>query len=158
MVAIIIEPAYSECMWGKSLLNSLTSCLKQKRIPFCIVDDSLLTKYDGVFVIGTNYNWLKAVLLTFNASGIKPILLCNQTENIAGCSYCSVGSDVSDSMQSLLKKLSKNGKSRIALYGVNNDSVLDIGRKNELLTLRGDYLTSVFKRHFRHIIKMKLQR
>ena len=92
-------------MWCKALLASLTNCLKQKRIPFCEVFEELPAGCDCVFIIAANYNWIKQTLCCLNAVGIKPILLCNQAENITGYSYSCVCSDIVGSMRFLLQEL-----------------------------------------------------
>lgn len=136
MVSIITEPAYSNSMWCKALLASLTDCLKQKRIPFCEVFEELPAGCDGVFIIAANYHWIKQTLFRLNATGIKPILLCNQAESITGYSYSCVCSDIIGSMRFLLQELKNEQKTRVALYGVNTESISDIGRVDGLFALK----------------------
>ncbi|MEE1161240.1 MAG: LuxR C-terminal-related transcriptional regulator [Acutalibacteraceae bacterium] len=128
MVTILTEPAYSESMWCKALYLSLTERLRQKRIPFCEMYDTVPQNSEAVFIIAANYNWIKATLCGLNLSGIKPILICNQAETILGCNYSCVCSDITGSMKYLLDNLKADGKTRLALYGVNTSSISDMGR------------------------------
>ena len=128
MVTILTEPAYSESMWCKALYNSLAERLRQKRISFCEMYDTVPENSDAVFIIAANYEWIKTTLCQLNSAGIKPILICNQAETILGCNYCCVCSDLTGSMKYLLDNLKADGKTRLALYGVNTNSISDIGR------------------------------
>ena len=128
MVTILTEPAYSESMWCRALHGSLTERLRQKRISFCEIYDTVPQNSEAVFIIAADYNWIKATLTELNLSGIKPILICNQAETILGCNYSCVCSDITGSMKYLLDNLKADGKTRVALYGVNTNSISDIGR------------------------------
>lgn len=132
MVTILTEPAYSESMWCRALYGSLTERLRQKRIPFCEMYDTVPENSEAVFIIAADYNWIKATLTELNLAGIKPILICNQAETILGCNYSCVCSDITGSMKYLLDNLKADGKTRVALYGVNTNSIADIGRVDGL--------------------------
>ena len=132
MVTILTEPAYSESMWCRALYGSLTERLRQKRIPFCEIYDTVPVNSEAVFIIAADYNWIRATLTELNLAGIKPILICNQAETILGCSYSCVCSDITGSMKYLLDNLKADGKTRVALYGVNTNSIADIGRVDGL--------------------------
>ena len=60
MISILTEPAYSGSIWCKELLKSLTDRLRQKRIPFCEIFESIENNGDGVFIIASDYNWIKS--------------------------------------------------------------------------------------------------
>lgn len=143
MVTILTEPAYSESMWCKSLYGSLTERLRQKRIPFCEMYDTMPQNSDAVFIIAADYNWIKATLLELNRAGIKPILICNQSETILGCNYSCVCSDITGSMKYLLDNLKSDGKTRVALYGVNTSSISDIGRVDGLFAQKEGIIDSM---------------
>ncbi len=137
MISILSEPAYAHSIWGKELLKSLTDRLRQKRIPFSEVFDSI-EKTDGVFIIASDYNWIKSVILKLNAEEIKPILICNQSKPITGCEYSCVCSDINGSMRYLVNELKEAGKTRVALYGVNANSISDIGRADGLFAFKDE--------------------
>lgn len=143
MVTILTEPAYSESMWCKALYLSLTERLRQKRIPFCEMYDTVPENGEAVFIIAANYNWIKATLTELNLSGIKPILICNQAETILGCNYSCVCSDITGSMKYLLDNLKADGKTRVALYGVNTSSISDIGRVDGLFAQKDGVIDSM---------------
>lgn len=138
MISILTEPAYGGSIWCRELLKSLTDRLRQKRIPFCEVFDSVEENGDGVFIIASDYNWIKSTVSSLNAGGIKPILICNQAEPIPGCDYSCVCSDINGSMKYLLSELKSAGKKRVALYGVNTSSVSDIGRVDGLFAFKDE--------------------
>ena len=138
MVAILIEPAYSSSMWCKTLYSSLIECLRQKRITFRVMYDTLPENIDSVFIIASNYTWIKNTLSQFNNSGIKPILISNQSENIPGCNYSCVSSDINGSMKYLLDEIGAIGKSNVALYGINTSSLSDVCRVDEIFSLKDD--------------------
>lgn len=138
MVTVLTEPAYSGSIWCKELLKSLTYRLKQKRIPFKESFDSIETDSDSVFIIASDYNWIKNTISQLNHAEIKPILLCNQAEPVQGCDYSCVCSDINGSMKYLLDELKSVGKKRIALYGVNTSSISDIGRVDGLFTFKDE--------------------
>ena len=143
MVAILTEPAYSESMWCKALYGSLTERLRQKRISFCEIYDTVPVNSEAVFIIAANYHWIKATLTELNLSGIKPILICNQAETILGCNYSCVCSDITGSMKYLLDNLKSDGKTRVALYGVNTSSISDIGRVDGLFAQKDGVIASM---------------
>ena len=143
MVTILTEPAYSESMWCRALFRSLTERLRQKRIPFCEIYDTVPVNSEAVFIIAANYHWIKATLTELNLSGINPILICNQAETILGCNYSCVCSDITGSMKYLLDNLKADGKTRVALYGVNTSSISDIGRLDGLFAQSGGVIDSM---------------
>ena len=106
MISILTEPAYSGSIWCKELLKSLTDRLRQKRIPFCEIFESIENNGDGVFIIASDYNWIKSTVSKLNSAGIKPILICNQAEQIHGCDYSCVCSDINGSMKYLINDCS----------------------------------------------------
>ena len=138
MISILTEPAYSGSIWCKELLKSLTDRLRQKRIPFCEIYDGIEANSESVFIIASDYNWIKSTVSSLNKAGIKPILICNQAEQIQGCDYSCVCSDINGSMKYLLSELKSAGKKRVALYGVNTSSVSDLGRVDGLFAFKDE--------------------
>ncbi len=136
MVGILRDPNFASSLWGMHLYESLVRALKDKRIAFCEPDSVCPPDLDGVFVIAAEREWIESVLVRLNAGGHRPILLCNQAEQLPGCIYSSVCSDLNASMKEVLESLTRVGKKRIALYGVNTDSVSDLGRVDSLYVWR----------------------
>ena len=138
MISILTEPAYGGSIWCKELLKSLTDTLRQKRLPFCEAYCGIENSGDGVFIIASDYSWIKNTVTRLNAAGIKPILICNQSEQIQGCDYSCVCSDINGSMKYLINELKSAGKTRVALYGVNTRSISDISRVDGLFTFKDE--------------------
>ena len=143
MVGILLDSKYSESLWCKSLYQSLTERLRQKRIPFCEVFDCIDSELDAIFIIASDREWTVSAITQLNKNGIKPILICNQSENLLGCFYSCVCSDINASMKNLLDTLKTQDKSRIALYGINTDSISDVSRVDSLLNWRGEHFESM---------------
>ncbi len=136
MVAILTDTKYANSLWCKNLHTSLTAVLRQKRIPFCEVIDRVPRECETVFIIASDLEWTTGAIRQLNDGGISPILLCNQSEHLPGCIYSCVCSDINTSMKNLLDTLKTDNKKRIALYGVNTNSIADISRVNSLFVWR----------------------
>ncbi len=143
LVGILLDTKYAESLWCKSLYESLTQRLRHKRIPFCAVFDSIDTELDAIFIIASDREWTVSAITQLNKSGIKPILICNQSEKLLGCIYSCVCSDINASMKNLLDTLKTKDKSRIALYGINTDSIADISRVDSLFNWRGQHFETM---------------
>lgn len=138
MVSILLEPNYASSLWCRSIYKGLVESLRQKRIPYCEIFDHYPADSEGVFIIASDYAWIKSALEQFNRAGIQPILLSNQLERIPGYLYSCVASDVNASIKNLMTSLGEAGKLRLAFYGVNENSLSDMGRVNAALTFRHD--------------------
>lgn len=138
MVAILIDTKYANSLWCKNLQNSLIERLRQKRIPFCEIFDTCPADIETVFMIASDREWIISSIKQLNLGGVYPILLCNQLENLPGCIYNCVCSDINSSMKILLDILKKKEKRRIALYGINTNSIADISRIDGLLAWKGN--------------------
>ena len=143
MVSILAEPAFRESIWCRELRNSLENALRNKRIPFCEIFDTVPKDSEGVFVLATGFQWIKQTIRSLNKAGIHPILMGNQLEQVPGCSYSCVCSDVLGSMKYLLDKIKLDNKREVALYGVNTNSISDIGRVDSLFALKDDFFSSM---------------
>ena len=143
MVGILLDTKYSESLWCKSLYDSLISALRQKRISFCELRESYDKSLDAVFIIASDREWTVSAITQLNRSGVKPIVICNQSENLSGCIYSCVCSDINASMKNLLDTLKFKGKSRVALYGINTDSIPDISRVDSLFNWRSQYFETM---------------
>lgn len=143
MVGILLDSKYSESLWCKSLYKSLIERLRQKRIPFCEVFDRIDSELDAVFIISSDREWTISAITQLNQNGVKPILICNQSEKLSGCIYSCVCSDINASMKNLLDTLKTKDKSRIALYGINTDSIADTSRVDSLFNWRGQYFETM---------------
>lgn len=137
MVAILIEDNYSQSLWCKKKHAALLERLRAKRIAFCEIYDTCPRNIKSVFVIGSNHAWLNATIQQFNQNNIVPIVLCDDMDGMTGCVYNCVCSDIPASMRSLMTMVKAEGKTKIAIYGVNPTSLSDKSR-TEMLMLSQD--------------------
>lgn len=143
MVGILLDSKYRESLWCKSIYESLTENLRHKRIHFCEVFDNIEKDLDDIFIIASDHEWTTSAITQLNQNGIKPILICNQHEKLSGCIYSCVCSDINASMKNLLDTLKTKDKSRIALYGINTESISDKSRVDSLLNWRAGYFEAM---------------
>lgn len=138
MVSIITEPGFSGSNWCQTIKESLVEQLRLKRIPFSEENEYVSDGSDGVFLIASDYSFIKTAVNKLNSAGIQPIVICNQHDRIPGCIYSCVCSDVNFSMKELLEVLVKEGVSRIAVYGVNPSSASDISRVDSIYVWKNE--------------------
>ena len=137
MVSILIEPSYAHSVWCTSVLEGLVGQLKQKRISYGLASNLEEVCRDAryAFVVGTGDPWVNSALMGCNQMGVHPILLCSQATHRFSCNYSSVCSDVPSSTRHVIEQLRVLGSSRVALYGVNPQSIADQSRMECYLTL-----------------------
>lgn len=143
MVAILTDKTYADSLWSKRLFSSLTECLRSRRIPFCQIEDTCPAHCDTVFVITSDYAWTSSTVQQLNRSGRSPILLCNQYENLPGCVYSCVCSDVNTSMKNLLDSLRQEDRKRVCIFGMNPSSISDISRANSLFSWKSEDMDTI---------------
>ena len=130
MVTIVTEPGFEHSAWCQMILDNLIEQLRNKRIPFSMGEDTSAS--DGLFLIASDYGWIRSVVATLNRASINPIVICNQLERIPGCIYSSVCSDINAAMAQLLTAVAEEGRNRVAIYGVNPNSIGDLSRVDSL--------------------------
>lgn len=143
MVGILLETDYASSLWGQKLYKSLINKLRVNRISYCHISDTCPENLETVFIIASNKNWTLNTIKQLNSGGIRPILLCSQYESLPGCIYSCVCTDIDTAMKNLLDSLKKQEKNRIALYGMNSQSIGDTGRVNSLLTWKDSCFNSM---------------
>ncbi len=138
MILIMIEEGYEDSIWCLNLLDGLIGRLRHKRIPFRQIRTLKEVRGEDryIYLIGSNNLWLEEAVRASNEMGIYPVLLCNQADHSFDAEYSTVCLDVVNSMRRLVELLEKQGRRRIALYGVNPQSVSDEGREKGYLTAR----------------------
>lgn len=136
MVAIWVEPSYSNSSWCARILSGLVTELRKKRMSFQHVQslDDNAAQYEFVFLIGSYSQWVEGALKLCNYMGVYPILLCNQAFSTFAAEYSIVCSDIAGSMRYLIQKIYSRGCQHIALYGVNPSSVSDSSRMTGFVT------------------------
>lgn len=147
MILIMVEPSYSNSIWCQNLVDGLVAELKLKRIAFRFISsvDELDDKCHFIYVIGSVSGWVRGVLESCDRAGIYPILLSNQTFHRFPIRYSAVCSDTANSIKHLVSTLRSMGRLRIALYGVNPNSIPDESRKTCFLAAQnGHGLEDIF--------------
>ena len=136
MVSIMIDPSFSRSIWCISMLDGLVAQLKLKRLAFQMVDNlSQLTPGSRfLFLIGADNTWVHSALEKANEMGVYPILLCNEAYHTFSFDYSTVCSDVIGSMLHAVDSLRQMNRHKIALYGINPQSIADQGRLEAYLT------------------------
>ena len=137
MVSILIEPSYARSVWCTSVLDGLVGQLKQKRIAYGLASNlgEISRGAEYAFVVGTGDPWVNAALMGCNQMGVHPILLCSQATHRFNCNYSSVCSDVPSSTRHVIEQLRLLGITRVALYGVNPQSIADQSRMECYLSM-----------------------
>ena len=137
MVSILIEPSYARSVWCTSVLEGLVTQLKLKRIAFGLASslDEISLDCRYAFIVGTHNEWVGVALSGCNQLGVHPILLCSQATHRYDCNYSSVCSDVPSSTRHVIEQLRRMGSTRLALYGVNPQSIADQSRMECYLAL-----------------------
>ncbi len=133
MVGILTDPSYADSIWCKRFLGSLQEQLRKNRIPFYEISGIVPAGTQTVFLIAADYEWIRGTIVGLNENGIVPVLICNHLEPLESCRYSSVSSDITGSVETLLREIRETGKKRIAVYGVNPDSISDAGKVDVLL-------------------------
>lgn len=143
MVCILIDPNYADSVWCKNFLDCLRNELRKNRIPFCEIFETVPEDAKTVFIIASDYKWTKEAIYQLNSYDIHPILICNHLENLESCKYNCVSSDINGSIKCLLDEINTSGKRNIALYGVNTNSISDIGKVDILFSWKDSRIGSV---------------
>lgn len=139
MVGILMEPIFSKSLWCKTLYKSLTEELRKKRIPFCEIYEAIDNDLDAVFIIASDPKWTKLAITQLNQNDIQPILICEQFDNLSGCIYNCVCSDMNASIQNMVSTLRAKNKKRIAFYGINTSSFTDTSRIDCFFNCNSDF-------------------
>jgi len=133
---ILVDPSYAGSVWCQNMHHGLTTELKAKRIPFRTISsvDALDSEGGFAFLLGSVTQWVQAVIDACAQRGIHPILLSSQSVRRFRGNYSAVCPNMDNAMNYLIHALEESGRSRIALYGVNPNSVSDEGRKLSFLS------------------------
>ncbi len=149
MIPVILDPSFSNSIWCTSMLAGLISQLKAKRIPFRMIED-LCQIPEGsryIFLLGADDTWVRFVLKACNEMGIYPIFLGNEACHFSEFEYSTVCSDVIGSMIDAVDNLRTMNRHRIALYGINPQSIADRGRQEAYLAAVKDGQFHIFYNH-----------
>ena len=134
MHILLMEKGYADSAWCKALTQSLTTEFRKRREEYAVLDDgAALSDQDTVFVLGSVLGWLTKTVRRCNSAGVVPILLCTSPRDIPGGRYHCVCSDIAGSMGLLTASARRDYGSRLALYGINPESVGDRAKADAYL-------------------------
>lgn len=137
-VYLFVEPEYENSPWCNSILQGLRSAFSYKKRSLTPITslDNLNSAEKGSFLIlvGSNHSWIKSALLNEKVKALNPVILSSQSYRSLPGIYSYVTSDNKGSMNYLLSYFKNNNKSKPALYGVNNNSLPNIARKERFLS------------------------
>ena len=131
MIYILTDPTSADSVWCKSFLLSLTDCLRKNRMNYTEIFDCVPADAEAVFIIASDHSWTKNTIERLNSANVFPILISNNTEQLTGCIYSSVSSDIHGSIKQLLAGI---GDRPTAVYGVNRNSLSDISKVDLLFS------------------------
>lgn len=129
MTIIICEYILDESIWCQKIYNGLKNELKKRRIAYSKTSDpSTVSSGDIVYIIGSSYIWINNSISICNTLNIVPVILCNQITNMLYGKYHSISTDTNACMKQLISSSNTTDPKRIALYGINNNSLSDLSR------------------------------
>ena len=136
-INILAEPAYAGSSWCRTILDGLTHELNRKRMEFQILrelpTDTVPDQNSYFILIASDLQWVTTAVMHCNSLKIHPIILsCQPRRPISGL-YSYVTSDIPQSMRYLLSYLSKQGRHRPALYGINPASLPNLACKESFV-------------------------
>ena len=147
---IISEPYCQSSNWYRNIISGLMKEKRRKRFQLIMlntIDECKhlnITKQDAIFVMGTDNTWLSNILeVCETLFQNRVILFRNHKKLLSSGKYSIIAPDIAQDIQILYDYLTSHGKNRIAMYGINPNSVSDELRKDTFL-LCGANTTDLF--------------
>lgn len=125
---IICESSFTQSNWYADIMSGLNAEARKRRETlevFYDVASANLSDSKCAFIIGSSYRWMSQIVSQAQMSGCHPIILNTQQDHTFSGRYSYVSSDISQSISYILKLFQAQHKERIALYGINKDSIAD---------------------------------
>lgn len=139
MLYILTEPIYRDSIWCSEILSGIKTKAKEKKAQFCFIDSVREIKEAGqLILVGTSLGWSKGKIDQCKDLNVKTVVVTPKipVNEKLPCSF--VGSDSEGAVINMISLLKSKGRNRIALYGVNPDSVNDLCKKNCFVSQVGD--------------------
>ena len=138
-----VEKEYRDTSWCVETLKGLYAELKRKKQTAVEVDDIATlsvseSERSSVIIIGSLKSWISDRITEVSEKGMLPIVLNNVGVVYTNKSYSNVSSDVYGALRTAIHTCKSCGKGRIALYGINPNSVADAIRKKAFLRVGGN--------------------
>lgn len=137
---IYVDPEYKDSIWCTQTLKGITEQASKKRYAIKYLDAEKIfnTDLDAFFdnenrrillVLSTSIIKSKKLNEFFSNNGVHLLYINHQSQtNIHR--YSNIIIDYQQSMKKIIEYLNGCGKTRIALYGINEDSSTDLIKKN----------------------------
>jgi len=141
-IYVLIEKEYLSSTWCENIISGLNAEKKRKKVKLQFIDalDDITkpSEFTSVILIGSKNNWIEKKIYEVKKLGLNPILI-NKGKALTSYTSCNVvSSDILGAVTEAFGLCNNNSKKRVALYGVNPESVTDYIRKNGFLTVGGD--------------------
>lgn len=138
-----VEKEYRDTSWCVETLKGLYAELKRKKQTAEEIEKiSEIKQTSGerssVIIIGSLKSWISDRITEVSDMGMLPIVLNNVGVVYTNKSYSNVSSDVYGALRSAIHTCKSCGRGRIALYGINPNSVSDTIRKKAFLKVGGN--------------------
>ena len=151
---IYVEPDFSESYWCHQYLKGIRSEAKKNKLNVCVANELAFEDRptELAMVLGVSCPWVRSVVSACENAGMRTVVVgyAPQEDEIVYHKNSYVSLDYSEAVRLLLDKLEKDGRSRIALFAIADDSSNDLAKKKEFIARRGAAsLADVYKRHER---------
>ncbi len=139
-IYVLIEYVYLSSSWCKNIINGLNveKKLKKIKIQFINALEEIYepSKFSSVILIGTKNSWIEKNIYEVKNLNLNPILISTTVKS--SCIACSVvSSDIIGAVSEAFLICRQNNMNKVALYGVNPESITDSVRKNAFLSIGG---------------------
>lgn len=141
-IYVLIEKEYFSSSWCQNIIQGIAAEKKRKKVKLQFIDSleeiTEPSKYASVILVGTKNNWIEKNINEVKNLNLNPILI-NTSKSAASFSSCNVvSSDILGAVTEAFLLCKQTAKSKIALYGVNPESVTDLVRKDAFLAVGGN--------------------
>ena len=137
-----VEDDYKNTPWCTETVAGLQAEIKRKKQTIQevknICDIESTEEKSSVIIIGSLKSWIAEKISEAADRGMLPIVFSNTNVEYTNKNYSIVSSDVYGALHTAVSTAKGNGKSRIALYGINLNSASDYIRKKAFLKMGGN--------------------
>lgn len=153
-VFAMIEPGYMGNIWGRTIVEGIhTECVKKRYELITIVREQLeqenamecFTEAKPLLImVGTSLVWIEEMLQLTDKLRIHAILVNNVPVKTSG-NLSGIHNNHELATKTLMEYLVKNGRGRLALFGINRNSQADVIKEHvvrQLLPEAGVYYSN----------------
>lgn len=134
---LICEPVESSALWITDIMDGIVRESMKKSLNLAAVTDGSFTgslyrtdseiSHLPVLVIGASLPWINETLTRLHELHAEPVLV-SVYQHRFHCEYSSVSFNTEEAMRELIGYLAKNGKKRIALFGLHRSTIGDLSK------------------------------